>query len=147
MTAPRDWDKELADIDRAIERLPAPPPERIGPGGVAPPGAAPRPGAPPVGPREAATTWLRALLAAVLAAALPFWPYPRGCGIGLVLYLGAAGMVAVAGGWAAVSAWSRRRAWAHLVALLVVLWGLGLIAQQVLPRVGYAREALRWTCG
>jgi peptidoglycan/LPS O-acetylase OafA/YrhL len=147
MTGPRDWDKELADIDRAIERMPAPPPERIGPGGVAPPGPAPRPALAPATPREVATTWLRVLLAAVLAAALPFWPYPNGCGPGLVLYLAAAAMVVLAGMWAATVSWRRRRPWAHVIALLVVLWGLGLVATQVLPRVGYARHVARWTCG
>ncbi|HEU4588757.1 MAG TPA: hypothetical protein VFS11_08925 [Gemmatimonadales bacterium] len=154
MTGPRDWDKELAEIDKAIARLPARPaqsaevPAAAGtPAGSAPSPAGARTVRPAASPRETTTTWLRVVLAVVLAAALPFWTYSRGCGLGLYLYLGASAVVVIAGLWAAGSAWQRRRARAHIVALLVVLWGLGLIAHEVLPRIGYAKQPARWTCG
>jgi len=46
-----------------------------------------------------------------------------------------------------VSSWHRRRGLAHIIALLVTLWGLGLVMIEVLPRVGYAKQVIRWTCG
>jgi hypothetical protein len=144
---PRDWDKDLAAIDRAMARQqpPAEPP-------VPTPGSAPAPPAPPAGvakPHRAAglTTWMRVGLALILALAMPFWPYGRGCGIGLAAYLAAALVVVLAGVWGAVSGWQRHRAAAHIVALLVVLWGLGLVMVELLPRVGYAKQVIRWTCG
>jgi hypothetical protein len=157
VTGPRDWDKELAEIDKAIARMPARP---ASPGDVPAPSpgagqpgiperspAASRAARPPATPRETTTTWLRVVLAVLLAGALPFWPYARGCGLGLYLYLAAAAVAVTAGLWAASSTWQRRRARAHVIALLVILWGLGLIAHEVLPRVGYAKHLARWTCG
>ncbi|MGH7631602.1 MAG: hypothetical protein ACREOF_19880 [Gemmatimonadales bacterium] len=128
MTGPRDWDKELAAIDRAIERTPA--------------AAAGAPVAAPGGRR----VWLRLLPVLALAAALPFWPYQRTCGLGLALYLGAVAMLVGAGVWAAASAWRHRRPTAHVLALLAIGWGAALAAREALPRVGYARSAAVWTC-
>lgn len=38
----------------------------------------------------------------------------------------------------------------HILALLVLLWALALGAQEVLPRIGYARpdpqRPMRWLC-
>ena len=146
---PRDWDTELAKIDRALARLPdpaAPPAPGAAPAGP----AGPTPDAVPphvAGPRATTTTWLRVLLVLTLALAMPFWPYARGCGFGLFAYLAAASVVVVAGGWASISTWHRRRPVGHVLAILVLLWGLGLIIVEVLPRVGYAKAAIRWTCG
>jgi hypothetical protein len=141
VTGPRDWDKELAGIDKAIARTPG---EAEPVSAVVP---ARRAAVPAPTPQETTTTWLRVLLAATLAGALPFWPYARGCGIGLYLYLAGAAMVIVAGIWAAVSTWQRRRSRAHAFSLLVLLWGVGLVFHEVLPRVGYAKQPARWTCG
>ncbi len=145
---PRDWDKELAAIDRAMARQ-QPPPEEVP---AAKPGAAPALPTPQPAvakPHKAAglTTWMRVGLGVALALAMPFWPYGRGCGIGLATYLAAAVVVVLAGIWGAVSSWRRHRALAHIVALLVTLWGLGLVMTEVLPRVGYAKQMIRWTCG
>lgn len=144
---PRDWDKELADIDKAMERLPAQPPAP----GVPP--ARPTPPAPGGGPvtpprRGAATaaTWLKTLLAVALAVAIPFWPYGHACGPALFLYFGAIGMTIVAGLWSAVSAWRVRSATAHVLSLAAVLTGLVVGALTILPRIGYAREAAPWLC-
>ena len=46
----------------------------------------------------------------------------------------------------AISTWKRRMGLAHTVSLLVILWGLGLGAAVVLPRIGYAKVAATWFC-
>ncbi|HZE76769.1 MAG TPA: hypothetical protein VE091_15755 [Gemmatimonadales bacterium] len=146
---PRDWDKELAAIDRAMERqpqLPAGAARPEVPSRSAAPVAAPPAGA-PLARGAKATAWLRVFLVLLLAGAMPFWPYGRGCGFGLFAYMAAAGVVVLGGAWAAVSTWHRRRPMAHVLALLVTLWGIGLLAAEVLPRVGYARQTVRWACG
>ncbi len=145
---PRDWDKELAKIDRAMAENPA---------GTAPPVAAGRP-APPVasralapaavaGGRARAATWFRVLLTVALAVALPLWPYAHGCGSGLWLYLAAVAVTGLSGMWAAFSAWRRRQGLAHLLALVAVAWALVLGARELLPRTGYAKVGAVWTCG
>lgn len=144
---PRDWDKELAKIDRAMARLPEPAAQPPGPGrpAAAPAGEGRAPERP--GPGAATATWLRVLLVLTLAVAMPLWPYSKECGFGLLAYLAACSVVVLAGGWAAVSTWQRRRPVGHILAILVLVWGLGLLAAEVLPRVGYAKSAIRWTCG
>jgi len=144
---PRDWDKELAAIDRAIERQPqAQPPAAALPGAKLP-AASPAIGPAPPGRGATTMAWARVLLVALLGLAMPFWPYGKGCGVGLFAYLAAAGVVVLGGIWAAVWTWHRRRPLGHVVALLVTLWGIGLIMAEVLPRVGYAKQPARWTCG
>ncbi len=80
---PRDWDKELAAIDKVMAK-----------GGSAPAGAgvpAPRGGGvpaaaavarPTIGRRAALTTWVRAGLGILVAAAVLQWPYAHRCGSG-----------------------------------------------------------------
>jgi hypothetical protein len=63
-----------------------------------------------------------------------------------MIYLGAAGTVAVAGIWTMVISWNRRQGWAHLAGLGVFLGGLGLVAAVLLPRLGYAAAVLPWMC-
>jgi hypothetical protein len=74
------------------------------------------------------------------------WPYPHGCGLPLAEYLGAVAMVLVAGAWIAVASWKLRNAPSHVLALLLLLWGIALAAEQVLPRIGYAAERWTWQC-
>jgi hypothetical protein len=71
---------------------------------------------------------------------------PHGCGLPLAEYLGAIAMVMVTGGWVAVASWSFRSAPSHILALLLLLWGVALAAAQVLPRIGYAAARLSWHC-
>lgn len=146
---PRDWDKELAEIDRAIARGSAPPGQGGGP--VAPRSVPPQPpGATPAAPRtrrgSVAVTWLWVLLALALAVALPLWPYQHACGLQAVFFVGAAGVTALVGGLAALSSWANRRGLAHVVSLLVIAWAAIVAAGEILPRVGYAREAQSWSC-
>jgi hypothetical protein len=141
----RNWDKEMADIDRVIQEQGS----GVAGGPVAAPG--PRPGAPPSSPAPArrgsvAITWLWVVLAVALAVALPLWPYQRTCGLQTIFFLGATGITAIVGGLAAASSWVNRRGLAHVVSLLVIAWAAAVAASEVLPRVGYARETRTWTC-
>lgn len=165
MTDPRDWDREMADIDKAIERQQSAPPPAAPPVAparspvslppvtarpdatiVRPAGAGPGAAHAPVRRRSVAFTWLRTGLAVVLGAALSIWPYPKACGLELVFYFGAAGITVLVAIWAALASWSYRRGFAHLVALLVLVWAGVAIVAEVLPRIGYARQQLAWAC-
>ena len=136
---PRDWDKELAAIDKAMARAPAP--------AAGAPVATKGPALPAAVPKRAAlATWLRVLLGLVLAGAMTQWPYAHECGLELLVYLGAALTVIVAGVWSGISSWYRRLGWAHTLSLLVVLWGIFLASREILPRVGYAKHLAYWVC-
>jgi hypothetical protein len=138
----RDWDKELADIDKVIEGGPGDP-------GVAParraPGVAPA-AAPPSGRGSVALTWFWVILAAALAVALPLWPYERHCGLQLGFFLGATGLTLLAGFLGAMASWANRRGFGHIVSLVVIVWAGSIAAREVLPRIGYARESRTWLC-
>jgi hypothetical protein len=153
----RDWDKELADIDKIIAKTP---PAQLAagsssgatPDAPAPRAAAPRPAAAgtavaaPVGRRAALSTWFRVLLGAALAVGMTQWPYFHACGTALFVYVGSIGVVGLAGLWGAVSSWRRRMGLAHTVSLLVLLAGGFLAASEILPRIGYAKRAATWFC-
>jgi hypothetical protein len=97
-------------------------------------------------PRRPAGVWACVGLGVMLGIALPFWPYPQSCGLWLLLYGSAVWMEVVAGIWGARLTWDTHLGLAHLVALVTILWGLALAAQQVLPRVGYANYHAVWVC-
>lgn len=143
-----DWDAELKKIDRQLESMsdsalmPLPPKN-------APPDAR----AEVAAVRATTRTWgafLRLALATALGVGILFWPYSRQCGPELVGYLAAVSAVAIGGLWSGVWTWRHRTARAHVLSLLLVVWGLLLGALEVLPRVGYARpDAARppgWRC-
>jgi hypothetical protein len=140
---PRDWDRELANIDKAIAKQ-----------GTTPAGAAPTPGIaarPPAGVpaprrRSVALAWFWVLLAVALAAALPLWPYQKSCGLQLFFFLGAAGVTMLVGLLGALSSWAHRRGFGHLLALSVLTWAGIMAAREVLPRSGYAKQSLTWMC-
>jgi hypothetical protein len=140
---PRDWDRELANIDKAIAKH-----------GTTPAGAAPSPGTAPRSPagipaprrRSVALAWFWVLLAVALAAALPLWPYEKSCGLQLFFFLGAAGVTMVVGLLGALSSWAHRRGLAHLLALSVLTWAGIMTVREVLPRVGYAKQSRTWMC-
>ena len=133
---PRNWDKELANIDKAIARQPAP---------TAPAVGTTRP-IPQPSRRFVALTWFWTALALILAIALPLWPNDKSCGLRLVFYLGAAGIALLMGVLGALSSWSYRRGLAHLLSLLVIVWAGVMAVREILPRAGYARQELTWSC-
>ena len=146
---PRDWDREMAEIDKVIakEAVPAPSasPTAVPAGRSTVPQVAP--GRVPVVTRKArATGWLRVLLAVAVAIAIPFWPYLNTCGAGLALYAGAVGFLVLIALWAVAGTWARRLGFAHFVSIAALLWGLALAAGIVLPRIGYAVPAATWMC-
>jgi hypothetical protein len=152
---PRNWDKELADIDRVIEKeagvpggqrgaTPALPPGPVGPAGL--PAGAPAPPAPAAPKRSVAMTWFWVVLAVLLAVGLPLWPYGTECGLQLFFYLGAVTLALLAGGAGAVSSWATRRGLAHVLSLLVVLWAGVMGAREILPRTNYAAQSKAWLC-
>jgi hypothetical protein len=142
---PRDWDRELADIDRLVAKQGGVPT-----GGTTPAPASPRgplaTGPAPVRRRSVALTWFWVGLAVALAAALLLWPYQKACGLQLFFFLGAAGITLIAGFLGAINSWAHRRGFALVLSLLVILRAGIVGARELLPRVGYAKAAQTWTC-
>lgn len=91
--------------------------------------------------------WARLTVVAILGAAILWWPYGRSCGFGLALYMAATTMVIVGGLWVVGCTWTCRMARTHAAAMLVALWGAGLMAAEILPRIGYAYTTATWFCG
>jgi hypothetical protein len=142
-----DWKAELRKYEREFDGLPPEPtPEEVRAQRLA--FAAQREREARDGAAFAA--WMRLLLVVALAAALPLWPYARECGAGLASYLTAETAIVIGGIWVAAHSWGQRLGRTHTLALLAALWGLTLIASDVLPRVGYARASAahptRWRC-
>jgi VIT1/CCC1 family predicted Fe2+/Mn2+ transporter len=109
--------------------------------------ARPLPRARPIkAPMSSAAVWSCVGLGVLLGAALPQWPYAKACGVWLVLYMAAVEIVVVAGIWGARVSWKSRLGFAHTIAVCTIMWGLALTAQEVLPRVGYAKVRLAWRC-
>jgi hypothetical protein len=138
---PRNWNKELADIDRVIAKQQGGTPVPAGP-----PGGAPVPVATPPQRRFVALAWFWALLAVLLGVALIVWPFDKACGIRLIFFLGATLLTLLLGGLGAYTSWAHRRGVAFLLSLMVLLLAGIMAAREILPRVGYARHALDWTC-
>ena len=156
---PTDWDKELAKIDKQLASISddallgkTSPPVPAGSTPAAAAAPAKARGTAPAEPRRTSALGVmaRLVLAIALGIAMLFWPYSTRCGVGLFGYLFSSAMVIVAGGWTAIWTWRHRSAQAHVLSLLLILWGIVLGAQEVLPRVGYAKpDALHpaiWMC-
>ena len=150
---PRDWDKEMAEIDKLIAKQPTSAPS--GPGSVVRGGPATLPApqraaAPPVarGGREALITWVKVLLGVGVAAAVGLaWPYAHVCGVPLYGYLAAASGVVLVGLWAVVASWRSRMPVAHMLALLATLAGAVLVGKVLLDRTNYPKQPATWSCG
>jgi hypothetical protein len=142
---PRNWDRELADIDKVIAKQGSAPAQAGGTPSPAARGPAVPAGA-PVRRRSVALTWFWVLLALALAIALPLWPYERACGLRLVFFMGAAGVTALVGFLGALASWASHRGFAHVLSLAVIGWATLIGFREVLPRVGYARAIRTWTC-
>ena len=148
---PRDWDKEMAEIDKLIAKTPVVsgqgPVVRGGPPG---PPAAQRAAAvaPTRSGREGLITWVKVLLGVGVAAAVGLaWPYPHVCGVPLYGYLAAAGGVVLVGLWGAVASWKSRMPLAHILALLATLAGAVLAGKVLLDRTDYPKQPATWSCG
>lgn len=157
----RDWDAEMAKIDRQIaatspEKLAAMSADRpslnptierkalsAGPGPASSGAVAPHKHRP-------MAAWARLLLGIALGVGMLFWPYPARCGPWLGLYLLGVTVLTAGGVWAAIWTWRHRTPRAHVLALLLILEGLVLGGLQVLPKTGYARpdagHPATWSC-
>jgi hypothetical protein len=133
---PRDWDREMANIDHAIAK------QQPATGGPVQPGSSPV----PPKRRFIALTWFWTGIAVLLAVALLLWPFDRNCGIRLIFFIGAGGLALLAGVIGALNSWSSRSGLAHLLSLLVIVWAGTMVLLEILPRAGYARESRDWTC-
>ncbi len=144
---PRDWDREMADIDRVIDKGgsgAAGQGSSTGGASLAPTGTPVAPTAP--ARRSVAMTWFWTVLAVTLAIALPIWPYQRSCGLQLGFFLGATAITILAGFLGALASWVNRRALAHVLSLVVLAWAAVVAAGEVLPRIGYAQDSRTWLC-
>jgi hypothetical protein len=143
----RDWDKELAEVDRLLNQLPSHREEQVAAQAAkrAQPAARAGGAAPDLGGGRIGT-WARVGLGLLLGLGMPLWPYDHVCGIKLFIYLGGVLTVVVAGVWSSLSSWKRRMGTAHLLSQLLVIWGLVLTAQVVLPRTGYTHTPATWFC-
>ncbi|HEX8946315.1 MAG TPA: hypothetical protein VF785_24470 [Gemmatimonadaceae bacterium] len=158
--ADRDWDKELAKVDKQLaslsdDALIGPPPATTGGKRDAASGRDARGEKASRAPSEPRGTtsfgvYARLTLSVLVGVAMVLWPYPVRCGVGLAGYLAAVAVVVASGVWSSVWTWRHRAAKAHSLSLLLILWGLVLGAVEVLPRIGYAKPDLRhpamWVC-
>jgi hypothetical protein len=133
---PRNWDREMADIDRVISKQQ---PASTGPVQT---GSAP----PTPQKRVIALSWFWTGIAVLLAVALLLWPFDRNCGIRLIFFIGAGGLALLAGVVGALNSWVSRSGLAHLLSLIVIVWAGVLVMREILPRAGYAKESRDWTC-
>jgi hypothetical protein len=154
-TSPRDPrpDAISREVDRLLARLSHSGPQaahspRSPSAGPVTPRSVPRvsSAAPAPSRNHRIALWARVLLGLGFGAVMTQWPYPKACGATLLAYLGAVGMVLVAGGWIALASWKLRAGLAHLLALVLFFWGMILAAGEVLPRVGYAAVRADWRC-
>ena len=143
----KNWEKELAKIDKQLESMAD---ETLLPSATA---ASPEAKA-EIKAKQGRTKTLGVLTRLTLAVALGigmlFWPYDARCGFGLAAYLASVIVVVGSGVWSAIWSWRHQAPRAHVLSLLIVLWGLTLGAGEILPRTGYARphpdRPATWMC-
>jgi hypothetical protein len=144
--ATKDWDSELKKIDRMMEGASD---EALLPAKSAP---TPQAKAEAVAKQKATSTlgvMARLVLAVSLGVGMMFWPYEARCGLGLAAYLASVGVVIGAGVWTTIWTWRHRASRAHVLSLLLILWGGVLGAIEILPRTGYAKPdpaRASWAC-
>jgi hypothetical protein len=159
--ADRDWDKELAKVDKQLASLSddallgSPPATTGGKREVASGQRDARTDKASRAPSEPRATtsfgvYARLTLSVLVGIAMVLWPYPARCGVGLAGYLAAVAVVTASGVWSSVWTWRHRASKAHTLSLLLILWGLILGSIEVLPRIGYAKPDLAhpaaWVC-
>jgi hypothetical protein len=143
----KDWEAELKKIDRVLEGASD---EALLPAKNAPTAAA---RAEAIAVQKSTSTlgvMARLVLSILLGVGIYFWPYDARCGLGLAAYLAAVGVVVGSGIWSAIWTFRHRSGKAHLLSLLIILWGGVLGAKEVLPRLGYAKPTPEhpavWSC-
>lgn len=139
----RNFDKEMAKIDKQLDSISDQQlfPEKQG--------ATPAQKADVATERASTASWpaiVRLALSVALGVGMLFWPYANRCGLGLAGYLVAVTAVSTSGVWSAVWTWRHRTGRAHALSILLIVWGLVLGATEVLPRIGYAKQTLPWSC-
>lgn len=137
-----DWKSKLREIEREYDGLPPEP---------SPSAQRAKKMAEQAAKDRVSRRWVlvRVVLVLALSAGIVFWPYEAACGLGLAGYLAAIATVALGGIWIAVLSWHHRMPVTHAVSMLVLIWGLAILARETLPRIGYARpDAARaaWRC-
>jgi hypothetical protein len=160
----RDWEKELADIDRRLGSMPpegdAPPPGPAPSKGrvaSAPPPIVRAPAAAPTSAPLARRHWkatagllVRLLVTAALLACVVIWPYETRCGPWLAGYLTTIGLTALAALWTSIASWRHRGAIVHVLSLCMLVTAGLYAGLEVLPRVGYAMpnpaHPAMWAC-
>jgi hypothetical protein len=142
-----DWDKEMKKIDKQLESISD---DALISTSSA---KAPAEKAKVASVQRTTSTFgvfARLMLAVALGLGMLFWPYSARCGPGLFAFLFASGMVVVGGVWSAVWTWRHRSAQAHVLSLLLIVWGLVLAGLEILPRTGYATPTAQhpatWMC-
>ena len=142
----KDWDSELKKIDRMLEGASD---EALLPAKTAP---TPEAKAEAVAKQKGTSTlgvMARLVLAVSLGVGMLFWPYEARCGFGLAAYLASVAVVVGAGVWTSIWTWRHRSSRAHVLSLLLILWGGVLGAIEILPRTGYAKPdpaRVSWAC-
>ena len=137
-----DWNRKLREIEREYDGLP---PE------TSPSAQRTKKMAEQAARDRVSRRWVlvRMVLVLALSVAIVFWPYESKCGLDLGEYLAAISTVALGGVWIATLSWRHRMPLTHTLSMLVVIWGLAILARETLPRLGYARpDAARvaWRC-
>jgi cation transport ATPase len=143
----RNWEKELAKIDKHLESVAD---EQLFPKDAAKTTSQQQAVVEKRSRTSTLGVMMRLLLAVALGIGMIFWPYQARCGLGLLGYLLAVIVLIAAGTWSAVWAWRHRAGKAHVLSLLIMVWGTILGAQEILPRLGYAKPTLdhpsAWEC-
>jgi hypothetical protein len=143
----KNWEKELARIDKQLESMAD---EALLPSS----GAATPEAKAEIKAQQSRTralgVFLRLTLAVGLGVGIVFFPYEHRCGLALAGYLLSVAVVTGSGLWSAIWSWRHRAPRAHILSLLITLWGLTLGAIEILPRSGYAKvdpaSPVSWFC-
>ena len=145
----RDWDREMREVDKLLAKLPEADPT-LGRGH--PTARSSQSGIPTArmtpagGTRSVAATWGRLGLGLLLGVGMLVWPYSHVCGAKLLFYGIGVFTLTVSGVWSAFASWKYRQGFAHLLSILLIIWGLVLVMGVVLPRIGYAGQEAVWFC-
>ena len=139
----RNWDKEMAEVDKLLSKLPTKPDESHRPA----PGAKGAAGQVVAGSAGSnwLSVWLRVGLGVVFAFAMMQWPYRHACGWPLAFYSIGIVVAVVWGTWGMWLSWRRRQGFAHTLSVATLVTGIVLAVGTVAPRVASPPTA-EWFC-